>query len=411
MINKIQKAIFKKLEKYKSSDIIKQVGRNESVVYYGKYNDLPNKYITLLDENVYHDAAVKAKAMFYQGDGLAYEDESDLPEIANRMGQSYNEINEKIAKDYSLFGGYSLIVIWTIDSISPDGNREIAEIYHQPFQDVRAEEANEFGVVDNYFVSRRWRDSDNSNISRIIDQAERIPSFNPNSLIHEDGSGNVVTEEKQILVFKGSSFSSEYYPDPDYKGGLNNIILGAELVKMKLSYTSRAIINGLHVKYIGDPGGDDEMQRLTDDFDSQMSGALNQGATMFSHAKEAGQGFTFEQISTGSESNVFQNYEADVQNAILAAHKITFKEAIGLEPEGKGLSAQEVEEKFTIFFNTVIRKGQQKILYGWNKLTPFIGSGLKFELNRVDLLEGLTGEVGDNISDEDENTNEVIPTI
>ena len=96
------------------------------IVYYGVRNDFPTYIIELYNKSSIHGTAVNAITDGIVGQGLTTEDESVL-DIANRDGESWNDVFKKVALDRALFGGFALEVIWSND------RTRITDVYHIDF--------------------------------------------------------------------------------------------------------------------------------------------------------------------------------------------------------------------------------------------------------------------------------------
>ena len=119
----------------------------KEVVKFGEYNDFPDYLVNLFNNSSTHETCVNAIVEAIKGDGLTAEPTFVL-EKANGMGESWNDVYSKVAKDYYLFGGFALEVIYN------KLRTKIAEVYHVPFASVRAKEANHRGQCEAYYIAR-----------------------------------------------------------------------------------------------------------------------------------------------------------------------------------------------------------------------------------------------------------------
>ena len=121
------------------------------VVRFGDYNDFPDYLVNLFNNSSTHETCVNAIVEGIKGDGLTAEPTFVL-DVANRSGESWNDVYSKVAKDYYLFGGFSLEVIYN------KARTKVSEVYHVPFASVRAKEANHRGICEGYYIAsdRDW---------------------------------------------------------------------------------------------------------------------------------------------------------------------------------------------------------------------------------------------------------------
>src|SRR6056300_545520 len=124
--------------------------KDKQFIRYGEDNQFPDYLIGLYNHSSTHAACVNAVVEGVRGEGLITEDEEILAR-ANRMGESWTEIYNKIALDYKLFGGFALEVIWSRDKTT------IAEVYHIDFSYIRAKKKDNRGNCPGYFIYNDWK--------------------------------------------------------------------------------------------------------------------------------------------------------------------------------------------------------------------------------------------------------------
>ncbi len=82
--------------------------RGKDWVNFGVRNLFPVKLVELLNTSAIHNTAVQAKLDATIGEGIRIMGD----DIANPTGETLDEIHEKAALDYLVFGGYALNPIW-----------------------------------------------------------------------------------------------------------------------------------------------------------------------------------------------------------------------------------------------------------------------------------------------------------
>ena len=373
----VQKQIFAEQKKYNYSDDIKQ-----GIAYYGIYNDLPDRYIKLLDDSATHYVATEGTVRFMQGNGLTTAS-GELPKLgpmdssgerlegANTLQETWNELFEKICWDYKILNGFAIEVIWNRDRSG------IAELYHIPFKDVRAEEKNYRGLIENWYVSNKWK-----RIKTPNKDTQKLPVFNP---------AKRQEEPRQILVVKAHNPNSEYYPEPDYRGGLEAILIEKLVAEFKVKYITSAISTSLIIQTFGNFTDDswDELMREI----NRLQGAGNAGEVPVFNAASKDDAIQF--TTNTSSKGVAETYNTWIdyaQEEIFSVHNITCTEAFGRDIDSAWLGSDNVIEKFQLFLNTKIKSFQMPMLNGLNKLGLWFGSD-EFEVIPTDLFEGLDREV------------------
>ena len=383
----LKETFSKQLNKYSYSDDIKN-----GIAYYGKYNDLPYKYLSLLDDSnpasvtsTWHNISMMEIGKYVQGNGLTIS-EGELPETANSFNQTYNEVFEMLAWDFKIYGGCAIEVIWDRETLI-GGEPRIAEIYQIPFKDIRAKEKNYRGLIESWYVSNRWNSSKNKATTPDHESVEEIPVFNPLLASYDEANG-LPPQPKQILVIKRHNPASEYYPEPDYKGALVDIHIDSQVRKFKMCKLQNDIATNMIVQFVGDID-DKDYAALADDFSDQYQGAANAGTPILMNAKS---GSETHQIITPQNAKgnaeTYDSYQEDARQRILSSHGITFGEIVGID-DNESLFNDAKMEKYVTFLNTTIRDLQMPLLQGLNKLTTYLfGTPATFSIERIDIVEG-----------------------
>ena len=369
----IKKQMFSEMRRFTYSDDIKQ-----GIAYYGVYNDLPDRYLRLLDDSPSHYVATEGTVRFIQANGLTTTS-GELPRLGsinndgtrtegiNTVQETWDELLEKIAWDFKILGGFAIEVIWNRDRSA------IAELYHVPFKDIRAEEKNYRGQIESWYVSNRWK-----RIKTPQPDTLKLPIFNPNKREQQP---------RQILVVRAHNVNSEYYPEPDYKGGLGAILIEKLVAQFKVKYINSAISTSLIIQTFGnfsDGDWDDLLRNI-----NSLQGANNAGDVPVFNSASSDDAIQF--TTNTSSRGVAETYNTWIDYAhddIYGVHQISCPEAFGQESDSAWLGSDNVLEKFQLFVNTKIRSFQMPILNGFNKLAPWLGVE-EFSIIPMDLFEGL----------------------
>ena len=393
------------LAKYSNADNVKN-----GIAYYGKYNDLPQKYLNLLDDSsensvssTWHGIAVEAIVKYTQGDGLIASNNQELP-LANNFNETFNEVFEKTAWDYKLYGGFAIEVIWNNETVAGISNPKIAEIYQIPFKDIRAKEKNYRGLIEGWYVSSKWKKIKDPKNTEV----EFIPVFNPNVAGYSE-TANAEPQPKQILVVKRHNPASEYYPEPDYKSALTDIGIDSESRRFKINKLRDATATNLIIQFVGnmDP---EEYAEIANDFQEQYQGADNAGPILLNVPSAAEAHIITTPSNSKGQAESYNSYSEDARQRILSAHGITFGEIVGID-DGNSLFGDEKAEKYQTFLNTTIRDVQMPMLSGYNKLMPYIlGEAIDLQINPIDIFAGMDS-IQDNVTDGEEDTNDLLNTI
>ena len=406
----LNKQDFATLKRYNQSDDVKN-----GIAYYGKNNDLPQKYLSLLDDSkdnaitsTWHSVAMESIVRYVQGDGLATSNDMELP-LINNFGQTVQEIFEPCVWDYKLYGGFALEVIWDNDTVAGLTDPKISEIYHIPFKDIRATEKNYRGLIESWAISNRWAKSSNRTKGVDDKNVEILPVFNPRAASYkEDTSGDVTQkpQPKQVLVVKRHNPASEYYPEPDYKGALQDIMIDSHSRQFKVNKLRNDIGTNLIIQIIGEMEPE-KYAEVANDINEQYAGAQNGGTPIVINAASAAEAHQFIQPTNQKNSaETYNSFSDDARIRILSAHGIS-REILDVD-DSSSLFGDNKREKYQTFLNTTIRDLQMPMLTGFNKLMPYwIGEGVDLQINPIDIFAGDFGPQA-NITDEETDTNNLL---
>lgn len=340
----IQRESSKEYSRYES------YSENKEFVKFGQDNAFPDHLIDLVNNSSIHNTCVNAVVEGIIGDGLTSNVESAL-DLANTEGESWNDIYKKVARDYKLFGGFALEVVWSNDGTT------IAEVYHIDFSYLRAGEMNHRKTVEGYYLSDEWiardRDGRIRGYTKInLDDAAYLPVYNPSK----------ANEEKnQIIYHKPYSPGQKYYPLPDYVGALKVIDLDKEVD----SFHNNNIKNGLapSLSITTFTGANDEERRAIESMlRSQYGGPDNAGSMMYIDVDDPANAPVITPIPQNGADDYYYNLNEMVVQKILTAHRITSPMILGIKTEGQLGGRTEVLDAYLLLLNTVIKPYQQDIL-------------------------------------------------
>lgn len=348
------------------------------IALYGKNNDYPEKLLRLLGDSPWHYKGVKGSVKFIVANGLGLTTDggnniTDLTGFANIIGEDWQDIDEKVSEDLKVYDGFALQVIWSNDGTT------IADVYHQPFAQVRAGEKDEFGRITDYYIGKWKRGRYNAK----PENADRITAFNPSMSIDEP---------RQLLYCKFNNILSEYYPEPGYRGIIDNILIDKLLNKHKVAFLRNAINVSSVMQMVTDKS-DKEFQKFINNFDRNLSGATNSGRTAY---LKVAPGTQFHQITNPNSkvaAEAFNSYYEQNRDIILAGHDIIYRDMFGIESTQSSLAADRVIEKSVLYNNTVAGRYHNKKLQAYNKLAPFIFGDQRFAVKPLRLFDGLADEL------------------
>lgn len=334
--------------------------RGKDWIDFGTNNLYPDLLIKLYNESAMHHTAIDAKVDAITGKGIKHH--GDFP--VNSHGETLDEVFEKVAKDYIIFGGYALNVIWNRVG---DG---LAEIYHMPFNTVRAGKMNEDEKVEDYYYCSDWAQYRKY-------KPTRHKSFNTTDNKGDDAS--------QIFYYYDYTVGNTYYPLPSYVGAVNDIDLDSRISRFHNANISNGLAPSMMLTFRNGIPTQDEQDDIWRDVNETFGGENNAGRAFIAFA-EPGREPTLDAIPNANDT-YYTTLEERVTSRILTAHRITSPLLLGIrDSSGFSSNADEIQTGFNHFLGTVIIPDQKKLLKSLQKLVRFFGLNVKLEVEQAQLL-------------------------
>jgi hypothetical protein len=345
----------------------------KDVVFFGPENKWPQYLTELYHKSSVHSTAVNAKHQSIVGEGLTAEDESIL-EYANKEGESWNDIFNKVALDRVIYGGFALEVIWSNDRTS------IAEVYHVDFSYLRAHKMDERGNVPGYYI---WRDWAKSGFRPNTEDLPYLPAF----------SRRDRTSASQIIYFKPYTTGYDYYPIPDYMGSIKTIELDSEVDNFHLNNLKNGLAPSLAITTFTDANEEerDEIERM---LRGAWGGTDNAGSLMYMDVANRDQKPDITPIPQNGADGYYTTVNDMVTQKILTGHRITSPMLVGIKTEGQLGGRQELLDAYAHFLITVIQPMQSDILKTFEKIFDTNGLDITLGVQQTKLFSDGEEEIG-----------------
>ena len=344
-------------------------------VDFGSNNLYPQLLIELYNNSAMHHTAVEAIVDGVVGEGFKHFGD----EFVNTQQETIDEIFEKIARDYELFGGYALNVIWSRDG------ENIAEIYHLPFNNVRAGVMNDDEEIEKYWYCADWT------------------AYRKNKPVHYpafSATDNEGDNASQIFYFANYTVGQYYYPLPNYVGAINDIDTDARISRFHANNLKNGLAPSMMLTFKNGIPTPDEQDEIWKDIEKTFAGEENAGQFFLNFA-EPGREPTLEAIENAND-DYYVTLETRITSRILTAHRITSPLLLGIkDASGFSNNADEINTAYNHFMGTVIRPDQKKLVKSFNKIINQTGRTVKLEVEPSKILytvdqDGVTQDVEPN---------------
>lgn len=342
-------------------------------VKYGTDNKFPFHLIDLYNKSSIHGACVNAIVEGIIGGGLTANEEAYLAK-ANKHGETWNSIFDKIALDYKLFGSYALEVIFTND-------RQNIEVYHVDFSTVRAGKKDHHGYICEYFISNEWEKAW-TYTKALMEDVIILPAYNPSEALEKP---------HQLYVHKNYRPGQEYYPLPDYVGALRIIELDSEVDNFHVNNIKNGLAPSLAITTFTN-GSDDQLRSIEQQLNANYGGSNNAGSLMYLDVDSPENAPQIVPIPQNGADNYYTTINDMVVQKILTGHRITSPMILGIKEAGQLGGRDEVIDAYLLLQNTVFKPFQQEILSSLESLMKINFPDIVLGINQKKLFDDGTEE-------------------
>ncbi|MCK9417230.1 phage portal protein [Candidatus Dojkabacteria bacterium] len=323
------------------------VDKKSEMIKFGKDNKYPNFLLDLSTKTGLHTAILNTKKLYIIGNGLTYEGNDKKTDnflLNANPYESMDEIFEKCTVDLEIFGGFSLETIWTRDK------KSIAEIYHIPFQNIRATKQNRNNIVEKYLYHSNWNEYTR------IKEAIEFKRF-----------GDSDKNNNQLLYTKQYNPINQYYPIPEYVGAIQDINTLSEISSFHNAAIKNNFNPGMMIIFRGPLPSEEEQDAIIEGLEEKYRGTNNAGTPSVFFLPENQEKPTLEQMSVSDLDKQYQILTEAMKENVVLGHQIP-RIIAGLEKEGSLGGGKEYVDAELIFKNKYIVAHQNILLNSFNKI-------------------------------------------
>ena len=281
---------------------------------------------------------------------------------ANSKGESLHSIIKKLAFDFKLQGAYALNVVWSRD------RQTISEIYHIPVERIRMGKPDVTGRVTEYYVSADWKHPRKH-------KPQSIPAFsltnrtNPNAIIY-DGM---------------YSPNMQLYKTPDYVAACNWCLVDQKVAEFHLANIENGFAGSYFINFSNGVPTFEERRDIENSIKDKFTGSNNAGKFVLTFADDKNRTPEIVPISVSDADKQYLALQELLTQNILTGHRVTSPMLFGIKNNtGLGNNADEMNQAYEMYLNTVVKPYQKNILECLSKL---------FEVNDMNIpLEFIQGK-------------------
>lgn len=327
--------------------------KNRELVDFGKNNDYDDYLIKLSTVSGLHTAILDKKVSSLMGDKITYngQESKKTDDFISKCNQNETlyEVMAKCAWDYEILGGFYLQIVWAKDK------KSIAEIYHVPYQTVRATKKDEKGNINKFYIKKSWVKDNNTR------NATEIEAF----------TGKFSTKPQLLRCMKYSP-SNQYYSYPSYVGATQDVDTLFQIVNFHNNAIKNNFSAGMIMAFRGPVPTDEEMDDIVKNVTKKYGGSDNAGVPIILFLDGDQQEPKIEQLATSDLDKLFNTLSDTAKENVTLAHSIP-RCVAGLETKSTLGNSKEIVEANMMFQNDYVKKSQNFVLSNFNKITEING--------------------------------------
>jgi len=328
---------FAAIGQYVESNIVlpTEIDSKKGFVSWGKNNDYPNYILSLYDDVATLKSIIDGLTDYVAGDEIKVKYEQYKEQI-NSKGETVEEIFQRCAKDYCIYGGFALNVI---------KNRmgTVAEIYYLDFSHIRSNEDR-----TKFYYSKDWGKS----WGRV--KFLEYPAY---------------SDEKENInsIFFYSNEYNKVYPTPIYGASLKSCEIEKAINEYHLNSINNNFAGSYIVNFNGGKPTDEQKEEIEDNFYEKYVGYENASRPVLSFNDSKEHEVTITKIDSEDFGEKYDSLSKRSKQELFTAFR-AIPALFGIMTETTGFSEQEFKEAYKLFSRTMVKPIQNKLIAAFDKI-------------------------------------------
>lgn len=305
-------------------------------INYGEDNNLPQRIIDLNNESAVNKSIIENKVTYICGAGI---DDGKYCGRPNTI-EDWDDLIEKLAKDYVTFGGFCFQVI-----VNQNGAN--TSLYHNDFSKVRVGETDEYGVPQSFFISNDWKKTSGQ--------------YSPVE-IKAYGTEELKYGEPYLYFYKDYEPGLDYYPIPHYYSALNYVEADGLLGRFYRNSINNGFAPSVIITIPSNPA-DEAKAQFNKDMQASFTGTngANSIVVLYGESQDIKPEVT--PFVASDNADLYNNVNDVIFQKIISAHRLSSPTLAGLSGSGNlSGNASEIINSFILYNYTVIHKLRRKLL-------------------------------------------------
>ena len=332
-------------------------------------NQQPQYYESLYRLSSKNNAILKTKNRYVYGKGFTvdrsprYKLHDSVDEIA--LNAFVNNVEDsrtfkRLISDRNLYGGFACEMI-----PSKDGTKVIP--YYIPFKNIRIskQEYNKEGELEptKYYYTSDW-------------SKRKKAAENPDFEIFEEFSWDLESfdsSKRYIVYYKDEGFEDDYYPLPDYVGGVPYIDADTEVGNFVYNNVKNGFTAGFFVEFYDGEPTVDQKRDIENMFNNAFHGTDNAGKSVLNFADQAGDSTKITPLNDNGQDDRYINLNNQIREEVFTAHTVS-PMVVGMKGEnGFSNNADEKRVAVETFKSDFVQAAQEPFNEFMNEILAFNG--------------------------------------
>lgn len=354
------------LSQIRLPDMTERVMCNSRYVKYGDDNNFNVFLEHLRDTAPLHNAILTSKLEQAFGEGLTLDSNSIPAKLYTAKVNDLYGIDElyfRCLQDLILYGGFYVECIFTADG-------KVAQLWHVPFGKIRCGRKDlETFRIKEYLYCEDW----------LRYYQLGYTAIEPFDFNNRKG--------RQLFAYRAYMSGREFYSLPDYVSALSYIAAEAEISNYTLAELRNSFNGSVAINFCnGLPSQEEQInikQRLTE----QLASPDNAGKMIVTFSPNQDTKPDIVPLQSTNVADKYLQVEKTVLQNVLSGHRVISPLLVGIRTENNGLgsNADEIQNAFELWNNTVVKPYQNKVLTVLNMLAMLTPNydGWKWEATTI----------------------------
>jgi len=345
-----------------------KVSANKSGGYisFGAKNLFPQDIIEANGKSPVNASIIESTVTYICGKGIRdSQSNNDKYVGVPNTNENWDDLIEKIARDYKTFGGFYFQVI-----VNKGGST--VSIFHQDFSEVRIGKITDTGKPQSFYISKNWKKTSGKNAPI------EIPLW----------PGSITDAEKgvaYIFYYWDYTPGLDFYCIPNYYSAINYIEADGELGAFYKNSINNGFTPSVVISMPNNPS-EEKKQVFQRQMEGAFAGAKGASSIVILWGENDAVKPSITPFSASANADIYNNVEEKVFQKIISAHRLASPTLAGVSGSGNlSGNAAEIIDAYVLYNYTVIEKLRNKILDKLNIFTNINGTGELF-INELDVL-------------------------